>query len=377
MAIWQALPLENRGFCPIPATERRSRYARLRLHFWAVLPILRAFPIPGIWDKDMRFSLHLRGVVQAIAVVLALALPTVLVISSADARVGGGFSSGSRGSRTFSPPPSTSTAPGTAQPFNRTFGQPGNSNIGAPSSGGLFNRPGGLFNRPGGGLLGGLAAGFLGAGLFGMLFGGGMFSGIGGFSSILGLLLQIALIFLLVRLAMSWWHRRQMTEPAYAGAGPGVGAGQAQASSFGRGFGFGSGSGPLEIQPGDYEAFERLLGEIQVAWSNEDIGRLRMLATPEMVSYLEGDLEQNRARNRINKTSGTKLLQGDLAEAWREGDTDFASVAMRFSLIDRTLDRTTGQLVEGSEQPTEITEVWTFLRPRGGNWELSAIQQTS
>jgi len=325
----------------------------------------------------MRFSLHLRGVVQAIAVVLALALPTVLVISSADARVGGGFSSGSRGSRTFSPPPSTSTAPGTAQPFNRTFGQPGNSNIGAPSSGGLFNRPGGLFNRSGGGLLGGLAAGFLGAGLFGMLFGGGMFSGIGGFSSILGLLLQIALIFLLVRLAMSWWHRRQMTEPAYAGAGPGVGAGQAQASTFGRGFGFGSGSAPLEIQPADYEAFERLLGEIQVAWSNEDIGRLRMLATPEMVSYLEGDLEQNRARNRINKTSGTKLLQGDLAEAWREGDTDFASVAMRFSLIDRTLDRTTGQLVEGSEQPTEITEVWTFLRPRGGNWELSAIQQTS
>jgi len=325
----------------------------------------------------MRFSLHLRGVVQAIAVVLALALPTVLVISSADARVGGGFSSGSRGSRTFSPPPSTSTAPGTAQPFNRTFSQPGN--VGAPASGGLFNRPGGLFGRPGGGLLGGLAAGFLGAGLFGMLFGGGMFSGIGGFSSILGLILQIGLIVLLVRLAMSWWHRRQVSEPAYAGAaGPGVGPGQAQASSFGgRGFGFGSGSAPLEIQPADYEAFERLLGEIQVAWSNEDVGRLRMLATPEMVSYLESDLEQNRARNRINKTSGTKLLQGDLAEAWREGDTDFASVAMRFSLVDRTLDRTTGQLVEGSEQPTEITEVWTFLRPRGGNWELSAIQQTS
>jgi predicted lipid-binding transport protein (Tim44 family) len=325
----------------------------------------------------MRFSLHLRGVVQAIAVVLALALPTVLVISSADARVGGGFSSGSRGSRTFSSPPSTSTAPGTAQPFNRTFSQPGN--VGAPASGGLFNRPGGLFGRPGGGLLGGLAAGFLGAGLFGMLFGGGMFSGIGGFSSILGLILQIGLIVLLVRLAMSWWHRRQVSEPAYAGAaGPGVGPGQAQASSFGgRGFGFGTGSAPLEIQPADYEAFERLLGEIQVAWSNEDVGRLRMLATPEMVSYLESDLEQNRARNRINKTSGTKLLQGDLAEAWREGDTDFASVAMRFSLIDRTLDRTTGQLVEGSEQPTEITEVWTFLRPRGGNWELSAIQQTS
>jgi predicted lipid-binding transport protein (Tim44 family) len=325
----------------------------------------------------MRFSLRMRGVVQAVAVALALALPTVLAISSADARVGGGFSSGSRGSRTFSAPPSTSTAPGTAQPFNRTFTQPGSPNAGA-QSGGLFNRGGGFFNRPGGGLLGGLAAGFLGAGLFGMLFGGGMFSGIGGFSSILGLILQIVLIVFLVRLAMSWWQRRQMSEPAYAGVGTAPGAAQSQASAFGgRGFGFGSGSAPLEIQPADYEAFERLLSEIQAAWSNEDIGRMRMLASPEMVSYFERDLEQNRARNRINKVSDTKLLQGDLAEAWREGDTDFASVAMRFSLVDRTLDRTTGQLVEGSEQPTEITEVWTFMRERGGNWELSAIQQTS
>ena len=87
--------------------------------------------------------------------------------------------------------------------------------------------------------------------------------------------------------------------------------------------------------------------------------------------------QQNRARNDVNKVSDVKLLQGDLAEAWREGDTDYASVAMRFSLVDKTLDRSTGRLVEGSEQPTEATEVWTFVRPRGGNWELSAIQQTN
>ena len=85
---------------------------------------------------------------------------------------------------------------------------------------------------------------------------------------------------------------------------------------------------------------------------------------------------QNKARNVVNKVSDIKLLQGDLAEAWREGDTDFASVAMRFSMVDKTVDRATGRLVEGSEQPTEATEVWTFLRPRGASWELSAIQQT-
>jgi predicted lipid-binding transport protein (Tim44 family) len=179
-----------------------------------------------------------------------------------------------------------------------------------------------------------------------------------------------------VRLAMSWWQRRHTPASAYAG---GPGAGPATQSSFGSGMGFGLGSGsaPLEILPADYEAFERLLSEIQAAWSNEDVAKLHTLATPEMVSYFTQDLEKNRARNAINKVSDTRLLQGDLAEAWREGDTDYASVAMRFSMVDRTVDRTTGRLVEGSEQPTEATEVWTFLRPRGGNWELSAIQQTN
>jgi predicted lipid-binding transport protein (Tim44 family) len=95
-----------------------------------------------------------------------------------------------------------------------------------------------------------------------------------------------------------------------------------------------------------------------------------------MVSYFSTDLEANRARNRINKVSELKLLQGDLAEAWREGDTDYASVAMRYSLVDKTFDRTSGHVVEGGDAPSEVTEVWTFVRPRGANWELSAIQQT-
>jgi predicted lipid-binding transport protein (Tim44 family) len=318
----------------------------------------------------MKFTQRARGIVQAIAVILALALPVVAAVSSADARVGGGFGSGSRGTRTFAPPPSTSTAPGGAQPLNRTFTQPGSPGIGAPAAAG-----GGFFNRLGGrGLLGGLAAGFLGAGLLGMLFGGGMFGGLGGLSSIFGLILQIGLIFIVVRLAMSWWQRRHEIAPAYAG--PAAAPGAASTFRNATGFGLGSGSAPLEILPADYEAFERLLGDIQAAWSNEDVAKLHTLATPEMVSYFTKDLEANRARNVVNKVSGTKLLQGDLAEAWREGDTDFASVAMRFSLIDNTVDRTSGRLVEGSEQPSEVTEVWTFLRPRGGNWELSAIQQT-
>jgi predicted lipid-binding transport protein (Tim44 family) len=206
------------------------------------------------------------------------------------------------------------------------------------------------------------------------LFGGGMFSGLGGLSSILGLMLQIGLIIFGVRLAMSWWQRRQAGASAYAGAA--AGPGSPPNFHAATGFGMGSGSAPLAIVSSDYEAFERLLGEIQEAWSNEDVARLYTLATPEMVSYFSRDLEANRARNQINKVSELKLLQGDLAEAWREGDTDYATVAMRYSLVDKTFDRSTGRLVAGSETPDDVTEVWTFVRPRGANWELSAIQQT-
>ncbi|WP_259256842.1 MULTISPECIES: Tim44 domain-containing protein [Bradyrhizobium] len=343
--------------------------------------------MPGIWETHMTFSQRSRTVFKTLAVMLALALPTALVISSADARVGGGMSSGSRGSRTYSAPPSTTTAPGSTSQFNRTYTQPGagmNSAAAAPARGGLFGRAGGF--------MGGLAAGFLGAGLLGMLFGGGLFGGLGGLSSIIGLIIQIALVVLVVRLAMSWWQRRHSQQAAYAnadagsGQGPqpnyrsGLGGGSVGGGLGGGlgGFGFGgANNAPLEIKPDDYEAFERLLGDVQAAWSNEDVAKLHTLATPEMVSYFEQDLGQNRARNVVNKVTNVKLLQGDLAEAWREGETEYATVALRFALTDKTLDRNSGTVVAGSEQPGEATEIWTFARRPGSGWELSAIQQTN
>jgi hypothetical protein len=70
----------------------------------------------------------------------------------------------------------------------------------APAGGSLSD----LFRR--GGLLGGFAAGFLGSGLLGLLFGRGLFGGLGGVPSYLGLLFQLALIVMLCRLIWSRWH---------------------------------------------------------------------------------------------------------------------------------------------------------------------------
>ena len=294
----------------------------------------------------------------------AIATALVFVASDANARAGGGFSGGSRGLRTFSAPAATPTAPTTAAPIQRTITQPGSA---APLAGAA--RPG-LF---GGGLFGGLAAGFLGAGLFGLLFGHGLFGGTGGFASILGLLLQVALVVFIARLAFAWWQRRQMPEPAYAAAHPATGHGFA---GLGGMMGSSAPAGqPLTIAKADYDAYEQLLGDVQAAFSAEDLGALRAKATPEMVSYFAEQLTQNSSRGLVNRVTDVKLLQGDLAEAWREGDAEYATVAMRFALNDSMVERASGRTVEGGS-PSEATELWTFRRALGGDWLLSAIQQT-
>jgi predicted lipid-binding transport protein (Tim44 family) len=72
-----------------------------------------------------------------------------------------------------------------------------------------------------------------------------------------------------------------------------------------------------------------------------------------------------------------KLLQGDVSEAWREGNVEYATVAIRYSAIDVMLDRNTGAVVEGNaNEPVESTEIWTFTRVDGGDWLLAAIQGT-
>ena len=106
----------------------------------------------------------------------------------------------------------------------------------------------------------------------------------------------------------------------------------------------------LTIAKSDYDAFERLLGDIQAAYSTEDLSALRAKVTPEMLSYFSDQLAGNASRGLINHVTDVKLLQGDLAEAWREGGTDYATVAMKFALKDSMVERASGRTVEGGER---------------------------
>ena len=315
---------------------------------------------------------------------LALGVAAVLAFAPAvgEARQGGGSSAGSRGSNTHSAPPATATAPNSAAPMQRSATpQPAPSP--AASAAAAAPQRGGMFSGFGGGLM----AGLLGAGLVGMLFGGGMTGGLGGMASMFGLVLQLGLVLLLVVFAVKWFSRRNQPATAMAGG--------AQQSSFqgappqGGFGGFGGGAvapqpqapvvTPIQLQDADFGQFERLLGESQSAYSDENMDRMRSLATPEMVAYFSQEIAGNARNAVINKVSDVKLLQGDLAEAWSESNEEYATVALRFSLIDVMQDRATGRVVSGDPaKHDQATEVWTFVRPVGSGlqgWKLSAIQQ--
>ncbi|MBU6499350.1 MAG: TIM44-like domain-containing protein [Rhodospirillales bacterium] len=294
---------------------------------------------------------------------LALLLAAVLALAPgfALARAGSGSSFGSRGSYTYSRPPATSTAPYSAAPMQRSL-----TPQSAPSYGGGMGYGGrSSFTS---GLMGGL----LGAGLAGMLFGGGMFGGMHGFGGFFGFLLQIFLIVMLVR----WLWRRFVGQPVLAGGGTMFAPPAPAPGAMPMG---GGGPAGLAIQPADYQAFEQLLQAVQAAWSASDIAAMQRLATPEMVSYFAEQLSDFASRDQRNTVSDVRLLQGDLAQAWHEGGRDYATVAMRFSMIDTTRDAS-GRVVDGDPaEHVTATELWTFLRAGvpGGHWILSAIQQAA
>ncbi len=311
---------------------------------------------------------------------------SMVAIDHAEARRGGSF--GSRGTRTFQSAPPTRTAPQQAAPVERSM---------TPNTGQNANQPGaaarqtqlspqrpGFMNGFGGSMLRGLMLG----GLIGLLLG----QGFGGLAGMFGFLLQALLIggaiWLVIRLFRT--QQARSPEPAMAGNSGGFSYRDAAPREAGNSRGFsipsiggGSGSAPIEaagedinLTQADLDTFERHLTEVQEAFGREDHKALRRLVTPEMVSYLSEELADNAQNGVRNDVSGIQLHQADIAESWREGDRDYATAALQYSSIDVTRNRATGEIVEGdADEPTETTELWTFVRPKGGDWQLSAIQQ--
>jgi predicted lipid-binding transport protein (Tim44 family) len=304
-------------------------------------------------------------------IVLSCAM-LVVAPGLAEAAAGNSRSMGSRGSQTY--------VPNGAAPLNRSMTpQPSPSPQYIPRPSPSLPMGGGFFSQHP--FMSGLMGGFIGAGIAGMLFGHGAYAGdVSPTGSMLGLLLQLALIGGLIYFGVRLFRRR--AEPSAVGLGQtsyyaaeplavGVAAsGRATAS-------------PITITDADYAAYGDLLTNIQTAWGHGDLAQLRRYVTPEMLSYFSEELSRNASQGLENRVEDVHLLKGDLLEAWQEDGLEYATASMHWSAQDfmARSDRAPTDpdyVARGlATKPVETSEVWTFVRSRGGHWLLSAIQQAN
>jgi len=301
-------------------------------------------------------------------IILALffSASVALAPAIAEARAGGSSggrssSMGSRGLRTYEN--------NNAQPLGRSMTSPAQSGLSqatpSPAYGG-----GSFFQRHP--FLTGLTGGLIGSWLFG--HSGYAADGTSGGSAI-GTLLEFLIIGLLIYFAVRVFRRH-----AFSNGWPG-------GTAFSMPRSAGASAAPVRRDRGrdinlsnaDLSAFQAIHAAVQEAWSAGDLGQLRRLMTPEMLSYFSEELTRNASQGIRNIVSNIELVKGELSESWEEGDLQYATAYMRWRAIDYVtrLGRPPGDpetIVSGNSR-VEAEEVWTFVRRRGGDWLLSAIQQ--
>ena len=290
------------------------------------------------------------------------------------ARVSGGSSSGSRGSRSSTPPGSYSTPrstqpPSPSQPLSQPSPQPQSS---------LWR-----------GVMGGMMGGILGGMLFRSLgFGGDLGAEGGGGIGLFEILLIGALLFGV------YWYIKRRRQAALANAYYQSSMGTAEPSyqpSYGQSYeppreeerDLGKGLGYIRQMDSSFDEkkFQDLCMDhffkIQGAWTNRDMSGAKKLLTEEMLRIIQDDAEKLRSERKMNKLENIAVRSVDIVEAWQESGRDYITVKFYANLLDYTIDETTGQVVSGSKtEPVKFEEYWTFTRPVGNNpWQLSAIQQ--
>jgi len=307
---------------------------------------------------------------------------------------GGSF--GSKGSRTYdapmertlTPPPTLMTPPTTPSrpagppPVPQAAPRGGNVDAAPLAPGAMAaQQPGFAQRNP---FMAGLAGGVIGAGIGSMLFGHSpamaSASEAAPFASMLGLLLQVAviggLIWLGIRLfrggsraemANPYSHARRHVEPDLTG-GYAAPLGQPQQLRI---------SKEYDPTAADQQAFTEILQGVQQAWSEGNLAAMRRWATPEVVSFLSEDLSRNASEGLLNKVENVALLKGDVSEAWSENGFDYLTAVLSFQCVDYMVRADSGAVAKGSPAvPVTHTEAWTFVRSAGGGrWLLSAVEQ--
>ncbi|HPK52865.1 MAG TPA: Tim44 domain-containing protein [Smithellaceae bacterium] len=314
--------------------------------------------------KWIKYGLLIFGLLFFVTYVLEL---------DAYARVGGGRSFGSRGTRSYSAPGSPATTP--SSPSRQVGPSPAAP---APSQSG--------------GLMRGLAGGIVGGIIGGMLFRSLGFAGENGAAA--GGIGLVEIILIAGILYGIWWYLKKRRREAEANAGAYNMASMAgtQQAAYGPSAGqplpeaeIDMGIGHIRQMDGSFDEQkfkEKCLDaffKVQGAWANRDLSGIRGMLTDEIYRILQSDADDLRREKRINRLENIAVRSVELTEAWQEAGHDFITIRFTANLLDYTTDEATGAVVCGSRtEPVKFEEFWTFTRPVGANsWRLSAINQPS
>jgi predicted lipid-binding transport protein (Tim44 family) len=288
-------------------------------------------------------------------------------VHGAAARAGGGKSYGSRGSRTYTAPKATRTAPGST-PIEQSMTDKRKPAAvqAAASDEGTASPPFFAGWRI-------LLVGSVVAASAGSIF------GFGPTVNVLGFLLELAFLGGAIYFVVNFLRNRDQTASVPArGSGESPRGDTPDRSAY-----FRRGAPPfvsaLTIDKDDFDSFERLLGEIQIAYGQENTDVLGARTTPEMFSYFSREIFDNQKQSLRHDIRDVQFLAGELSEAWHENGSDYATLALHYASVEASVERATGEPVPGdSSQSSQTVELWTFRRddraPEDG-WQLSAIQQ--
>ncbi len=123
--------------------------------------------------------------------------------------------------------------------------------------------------------------------------------------------------------------------------------------------------------------------KLQAAIMNRELSHVRGTLTTEMAAILENDISVLKSKGQINRIESIAVRESEIIEAWQEADQDFATLHLKASLLDFTVDEKTGAVVGGDKNtPVKFDEYWTFARPRGSyagsdTWKLTAIENNA
>jgi predicted lipid-binding transport protein (Tim44 family) len=93
----------------------------------------------------------------------------------------------------------------------------------------------------------------------------------------------------------------------------------------------------IYVGDADLNAFQSIHAAVQEAWGRGDLGQMRQLMTPEMLSYFSQEMTRNSSQGVQNLVSNVTLVKAELTESWEENDMQYATAYMRWTALDYTV----------------------------------------